>query len=351
MSAVGQRLDSLGMWLAAAGLGHQVVEAAAAAADVGPLPARDDIDSVLVLGVGASGIVGDLLPVVAGPFMPVPVVAVKGYEPPSYVSDRTLVFAISFSGDTEETIDAASTAAAAGGRLVVIARGGRLRDLASTWTAPVVPVPEDIPAARAGLGALAVPTLVILERIGLFPGASHWIAAASDQLEVRRRALFEDGGPAPDTEAALLARRIGRTFPVVYGGGGIGDVAARRWKSQVNQNAKAPAWANTLPEMCHNELAGYGQHGDVTRQVLSAVLLRHAHEHPQVMRRFDLVREVLVEVCGGVHEVEAQGEGALAQLLDLAMLGDAVSLHLAAQEDLDPGPLPVVDDLEAVLRS
>ena len=115
MSAVGERLDSMGMWPAAAGLPEQVATAAAAAASVGPLPARDDVDSVLVLGMGGSGIVGDLLPVVAGPFMPVPVVVVKGYEPPSYVTDRTLVFAISFSGDTEETLDAASTAAAAGG--------------------------------------------------------------------------------------------------------------------------------------------------------------------------------------------------------------------------------------------
>jgi glucose/mannose-6-phosphate isomerase len=348
MTVVG-RLDTMGMWAAAAGLPEQVEAAAAAAAEVGPLPGRDDIDSVLVLGMGGSGIVGDLLPVVAGPFMPVPVVVVKGYEPPSYVTDRTLVFAISFSGDTEETLDAASTAAAAGGRMIAITQGGELRDLASSWTAPVVPIPDGIPAPRAGLGAVAVPPLVILERIGLFPGASHWIAAAVEQLKARRTALFDGDGPRGGNEAEALARHVGRTFPVVYGGGGIGDVAARRWKGQVNENAKSPAWANTLPEMCHNEIAGYGQHGDVTRQVLSAVLLRHDHEHPQVMRRFDLVREILIEVCAGVHEVHAQGEGALAQLFDLVMLGDATSLHLAAQEDLDPGPVPVLGEIKAAL--
>jgi glucose/mannose-6-phosphate isomerase len=349
MTAVGERLDTLGLWAATAGLPEQVEAAAAAAQDVGPLPGRDDVDSVLVLGMGGSGIVGDLLPVVAGPFMPVPVVVVKGYEPPSYVTDRTLVFAISFSGDTEETLDAASTAAAAGGRVIAITQGGELRDLASSWTAPVVPVPDTIPVPRAGLGAVAIPPMVILERIGLFPGATHWIAAAVEQLKVRRDELFEGDGPRAGNQAEVLARHLGRTFPVVYGGGGIGDVAARRWKGQVNENAKAPAWANTLPELCHNEIAGWGQHGDITRQVLSAVLLRHDHEHPQVMRRFDLVREILIEVCAGVHEVQAQGEGALAQLLDLVLLGDVTSLHLAAQEQLDPGPVPVLDEIKAAL--
>jgi len=344
-------LDSLGLWAAAAGLPEQVEVAAAAAVDVGPLPGRDDVDSVLVLGMGASGSVGDILPVVAGPFMPVPVVVVKGYEPPSYVDDRTLVFAISFSGDTEETIDAASTAAAAGGRIIVITRGGELRDLASSWTVPVVPIPDTIPVPRSGIGALAIPPMVILEQIGLFPGASHWIAAAVEQLKVRRDRLFDGTTPRAGNDAEVLARHIGRTLPVVYGGGGLGDVAARRWKAVLNENAKVPAWANTVPELCHNEIAGYGQHGDVTRQVLSSVLLRHDHEHPQVMRRFELVREILVEVVGGVHEVHAEGEGALAQLLDLVLQGDATSLHAAAQEELDPGPVPVLDEIRAALLS
>jgi glucose/mannose-6-phosphate isomerase len=345
-------LDSLGMFPATAGLPEQVAHAAAVAAEVGPLPSRDDIDNVLVLGMGGSGVAGDLLPVVAGPFMPVPVVVVKGYEPPSYVNERTLVFAVSFSGDTEETIDAASTAAALGGRIIAVTQGGQLRDLASSWTAPIVPIPATIPMPRAGLGAVAIPAMVILERIGLFPGAGHWIEAAVQQLTARRDQLFSDaaaGVPAAGNPAELLARKIGRTLPIVYGGGGIGAVAASRWKTQYNENAKVPAFSNAVPELCHNELAGWGQHGDLTRQVFSLVFLRHDHEHPQIMRRFDLLREQLLEVVQDVHEVRAEGEGALAQLLDLALLGDLVSLHAAAQEDLDPGPVPALDLMKAAL--
>ncbi|WP_334143784.1 SIS domain-containing protein, partial [Rhabdothermincola sp.] len=120
-------------------------------------------------------------------------------------------------------------------------------------------------------------------------------------------------------------------------------LAALRWKNQFNENAKVPAFWNQLPELCHNELCGWGQHGDVTRQVFRLIELRHDYEHPQVMRRFDLVNEFVEEVVAAIEVVEARGEGALAQLLDLVLIGDFVSLHLAALADVDPGPVPVLD--------
>lgn len=343
-AAPGGRLDTLGMFDAAAALPEQIETAAAAAAATGPLPTLEEIENVLVLGMGGSGIAGDLLAAVAGPFMPVPVVVSKGYLPPSFVSDSTLVFAVSFSGNTEETVEAASEAAVQGGKVVVVCQGGELGRLADSWRAPRVPVADGIPMPRAGIGALAVPPLVVLERIGLFPGATEWITLAVDQLRRRRDELVKDGNVAEQ-----LARRIGRTFPLVYGGGDVGAVAAQRWKSDVNENAKTPAFWHTVPELCHNEVSGWGQHGDLTRQLFTLVHLRHDEEHPQVMRRFDLVAALVDEVVSGIEEVRAEGDGALAQLLDLVMIGDFTSLHLAAQEGVDPGPIPVLEEMKAAL--
>ena len=209
----------------------------------------------------------------------------------------------------------------------------------------MVPVDGDIPMpCAAGLGAVAVPPLVLLERIGLFPGVSAWIAAAVEQLRRRRDQLAGD-----DNLATRLARRIGRQTPIIYGGGGIGGVAAGRWKTQFNENAKVLAFSNQLPELCHNEICGWGQNGDVTRQVFRLVNLRHEFEHPQIARRFELLDDVLREVVGGVDEVVAEGEGALAQLLDLVLVGDFVTLQRAAQEGLDPGPVPILDDIKRQL--
>ncbi len=341
---VADRVDTLGMWDLAAGMPEQVVAAVERADAVEGLPDGSQIDNVLVLGMGGSGVAGDLLAVIAGPFMPVPVVVVKGYEPPSYVNERTLVFAMSFSGNTEETVDAVTTAAHAGGRIVAVTQGGKLGELATSWGAPVIPIESAIPQPRAGMGALAIPPLIVLERLGLFPGAGEWVARAVEQLRLRRDRLVADGNPA-ERLAADLARRV----PIVYGGSGLGGVAATRWKTEINENSRSPAWANTNPELCHNEIAGWGQNGDLTRQVFALVNLRHDFEHPQVMRRFELIEEWTAEVVGDIFQVTAEGEGSLAQCLDLCLFGTFTSLHLAYREGIDPGPVPVLDQIKDAL--
>jgi glucose/mannose-6-phosphate isomerase len=183
-----------------------------------------------------------------------------------------------------------------------------------------------------------------LEELGLLPGATRQVQLAAEQLRRRRDQLVASNSPA-----GRLARRIGRTIPLVYGGGALGAVAAQRWKTEVNENAKTPAFFASYPELCHNEVAGWGQLGDVTRQLLTLVNLRHGYEHPQVARRVRLVGEVVEEVMAGILEVAAEGQGELAQLFDLMLVGDFVSLHLAAQEGLDPGPVPVLEELKARL--
>jgi glucose/mannose-6-phosphate isomerase len=338
-------LDTLDMWSATAGLPEQVEAAVSAVGGLTDLPRHERVENVVVLGMGGSGIAGDVLVATAAPFMPVPVTVVKGYEPPDFVGPGSLVFAMSFSGDTEETVEAATGAYEAGASLVVVAGGGALVSLAGEWDVPVVPVPAGIPQPRAALGALAIPPLMLLEEIGLFPGASQWVDQAVDQLRWRRDELVRPGSRAED-----LGRRIGRTIPLVHSSGALGAAAALRWKAQINENAKCPAFFNVYPELCHNEVAGWGQHGDATRQLITLVNLRHDAEHPQVSRRFELVVDVLSEVVAEVIEVRAAGEGDLAQLLDLALIGDFVSLHLADNEGIDPGPIPVLDEIKQQLR-
>jgi len=269
----------------------------------------------------------------------------KSYELPAFVGEGSLVFAVSFSGDTEEIVGATTEAAVQGAKVVVVSGGGELTRLANAWGAPLVTVPDDIPTPRAGVGALAVPPLIVLEQVGLFPGARKWVDEAVRRLMARR-----DEVQADDSIVAGLARQIGRTIPLIYGGGPIGAVAAQRWKTQMNENAKIPAFWNAQPELCHNEIAGWGQHGDLTRQAITLVALRHDFEHPQVMRRFDLVFQMVDEVVAGIAQVEARGDGQLAQLLDLILVGDLVSLQLALNEGIDPGPAPALDEIKTALK-
>jgi glucose/mannose-6-phosphate isomerase len=344
MNLVG--IDSQGMFEATAGLPEQVAAAVGAGRGLAGLPDHDYVENIVVLGMGGSGIAGDIMIAVAGPFLPLPVIVVKSYALPDFVGSGSLVFAMSFSGETEEIVEAAGEAYASGASVVTVTGGGELAAMASANGTPCIEVPVTIPQPRAALGYMVVPPLVVLEELGLFPGASQWVALAVDQLCRRRDRLIR-----PASEARKVAARIGRTLPLVHGAHALGGAAALRWKTQVNENAKSPAFSATSPELCHNEIAGWGQHGDITRQVMTLVNLRHDAEHPQVVRRFEMVTELLREVVADVVDVRAEGEGDLAQLLDLVLVGDFVSLHLAEQAGVDPGPVPVLQDLKDRLAS
>lgn len=341
-------LDSVGFLDALLGLPGQLETASRSAGEVnlGGLVARPP-DGVVVCGMGGSGISGDVLAAVGAPILAVPVVVVKGYELPAFVGPRTLVFSVSYSGGTEETLEATAAALRAGSMLVAVCAGGALASLAGGAGAPVIGAPAGL-LPRAALGHLVVPLLVVLDRLGLFPGATASVAAAAGQLRSRRDRCAP-AVPAPANPARELARRIGRTIPLVYGGGVVGAVAAQRWKADVNENAKAPAFWNTYPELDHNEICGWGQHGDVTRQVMSLVELRHDFEHEAVGRRFEATRAVIEETLAQVLTVRGQGEDRLAQLLDLMYLGDWVSVYLALDAGVDPGPIDAIEQLKRQL--
>ncbi len=335
-------VDSLDMWGATAGLPEQIDEAIdrAAEADLAAVAGRS-FDSVVVCGMGGSGIAGDVVTAIAWPRARLPVQVVKGYRLPRYVKETTLVFAISCSGDTEETLSAAEDARDRGASVVAVSGKGALAGLVADAGWPVISVPDAFPQPRAAFGALSVPPLVVLERLGLLEGMERQLRDAVGTLSVSRDLLVRPGSTAHE-----LAARIARTTPLVHGTAGPTGVAAMRWKTQVNENAKAPAFYSLQPELCHNEVAGWGQHGDVTRQTLTAVVLRYPGVHPRVARRIELAEQLMTEVVANVLDVRTDAVSDVAALFDLSMLGDFVSLHLAAAEGVDPGPVPVLGELK-----
>lgn len=302
------------------------------------LPSQEHVSNVVVVGVGEAALAGDLIRAVAGPFMAVPIIVHRGYELPSFVGPESLVLSLTVSGATDETIEATEAAYEAGAHLLsVTSPGGYLAELVDSWQTPIVELPEDV-GPRLEFMPLSVASLLALEQIGFYPGGRSWLQLAVEQLARRRDQL---AGPA--SESLRVARAVGRTFPLVYGAGPIGRVAVERWKQQFNLTAKIPAFANFVPELCHNEVAAWGQHGDITRQVFTQIDLRHDLEHPHDTDRFDRLNDVTLEVMADLVRVEAQGEGGLAQLLDLVYVGDVAAVEMALAEGIDPGPAPAVE--------
>jgi glucose/mannose-6-phosphate isomerase len=337
----------LGFLDAVAGLPEQLTAAHEAAGEAlrhAELPAVDSIRNIAVLGMGGSGIAGDVMASVSNGALPVPVNVLKQYRTPAFVGPGTLAFALSYSGGTEETLSMARGALDAGATLVTVSSGGELAGLPATvrFSCPTGLMP------RAALGALVAPLFVTLFRTGLMAEAHALLVQAQAQLGRRRDQCAPEvvGAANPARE---LARKIERTIPLIYGGGALGAVAAMRWKADVNENAKAPAFWAAHPELDHNEICGFGQHGDVTRQVFTLVELRHSSEHERLTPRFDFTRGLIEECVARVLEVRAEGEGRLAQLLDLMYVGDWMSCYLAMDNDVDPGPVDAITALKAAL--
>ena len=347
-------LDSDDMLGAAAALPDHLEEAIATRPATAPLEGRVPFSSVVVAGMGGSGVAGRVLKALADRRSRVPVVLAGGYDLPNFVGQGSLVIAVSFSGGTEETLSAAHQALDRGAGLLAVTTGGALGELArraasgggGEGTAALELLPDGIAWPRAGVGAMVARLLRAAEALGVLPAGSATDELVSSVAQLRRRLPECQAGGGL---AAEVAARIGRTFPLFHGAAGLGEVAARRWKTQVNENAKAPAFSGEQPEVCHNELCGFGQGGDVTRQLLTLVGLRLGTERRQVARRFELFGELAGEALAGVVDVVAAGEGELARFFDLVMLGDFLSLHLAGRDGVDPGPVPILGEIKARL--
>lgn len=336
-------IDTLGVLDALLATPEAVATAAAAELDM-PQPAG--VHGTVLIASGADALVAEAALAIVQPWSPVPVFLHTGRDLPDFVSDEWRVIFVS-RGATAEAHSALR--AAADHRAVLTAVGsGEIVEEVAERDGVVVRCTDDVLAPRFSFAPTLVTLLRVLDGLGTLAtpleaeGLAEALDAAVDQL-TRRRDLLDapDGG-----DAAQLARRIGRTLLLVQGAGPVGAVAARRWAQQANTNAKVAAFASALPQLLHDQLAGWGQHGDVTRQVLTLVNLRHEFEHPQISRRFDVTRPLLEEVVAGVEDVWAEGEGQLAQLLDLILVGDFVSLELAAQEGIDPGPIDALNQVK-----
>ena len=268
---------------------------------------------------------GDVVESVAHLQGSVPVLATGGISP-AWLSESSLVVAVSQSGDDQPTVAAARVAQASGARMVAVTSGGELMELCTGWGVPVTRV-DPFAGPAAGLGVVIVPVLVLLERVGVLSGMNRLISDSAEQIEVRRRLLDDDPGPVQ-----ALADGVAGRMAAVCGAGGVGKHAARRWVNRLNRVGDVASMRRNLPAD-EAEAATWATLARGIPAGVVAVVLRHDFEPPGLAGRVDLLGSAVT----ALHEVRAQGEGALAQLLDLVLVGDAVAA-LAAQRGTATSP-------------
>jgi glucose/mannose-6-phosphate isomerase len=301
----------------------------------------DDVDAVVVAGLGGSGIAGDMVAAAAADHLAVPVLTHKHYGLPAFVGVRTAVLVVSYSGGTEESLSAYRTAVERGARVLVVTSGGEIGALAHADGVPCVTLPPGR-QPRHSMGYLTVPLLVAL---GLDADLDETIAVQREIAGACGRTVQVARNPAKE-----LAQRIaGKGLAAVAGGTGPGAVAAYRLKCQLNENAKLPVAAFQIPEGNHNEIVGWQEPHGLFKQGGLLALRDQAGEHEGVAARFAFTGRLAADTFVWTDELHARGTSVLARLASLVLLGDLVSVYTALALDRDPTPIPFIDRLKAEL--
>ena len=296
-------------------------------------------DGLLVCGMGGSAIGGDLAAAALGDRLRRPLATIRDYELPSWANDSWTVLCSSYSGGTEETLACFEAAGEVGARRIVASTGGDLVELARAADVPVIGLPGLLPAPRVGVAYMLVCAAEVAALAGVAPRIADEIEAAASFLEAAVGELRD--------RATEIAETLAGTLAVVYGAG-LSTPVARRWKTQINENAKLPSYFGELPEADHNDICGW-EGVPATGARVAAVMIEEPGQSPRVRRRFELTAAAIEASGSTAIRIEAAGESRCERLLWALMLGDLVSLDMAQARGVDPLPIEAIENLKSAL--
>lgn len=281
---------------------------------------------------------------IARRFADVPVFINRNYTLPPFIDTGTLLVAVSYSGNTAETLSGLGKGISAGLPVLTVSSGGKLREIAQKEGIPFLQIPGGY-QPRAATGYLALPLLTVLERLGL-------LSVKIDQDELLDALIKVQGKcstvvPTQENPAKQLAQRIYRAIPVIYGTAGNTDLVAMRWKTQVNENAKQPAFYNAIPELNHNEILAFVD--ERLSRGLYCLFLENSYDHPENRVRIEIMRELLTEKAVPNETIEAEGESEFSQVIAQIYFGDYVSYYLAILNGIDPTPVELIESFKKKL--
>ncbi|MEK6942599.1 MAG: bifunctional phosphoglucose/phosphomannose isomerase [Nanoarchaeota archaeon] len=288
------------------------------------------VDKIVVAGMGGSAVGGDLLKSYMHDSK-IPVFVVKDYSLPGFVDENTLVFCVSYSGNTEETLSVFDAATKKKAKIVVITSGGDLGAKAKK----AIKIPSGL-QPRASLGYLFLPMLGVL--------------ANSRIIELNEKEIKEMIDVLSNTEdfkkkGEELAKKIKGKTPIVYASDLFAPVAYR-WKTQLNENSKSPAFSHVFPELNHNELVGYQT---MSKDKFIAIYIKDEFDHERIKKRMMITKEITSNRVD-VEEVSTKGNSLLARMFSGIYYGDFASYYLALLNNIDPSPVNVIENLKKKLK-
>lgn len=299
-----------------------------------------DIRNILITGMGGSGIGANLVESLTFGRVPIPLSVCKGYNIPQYVSPHTLFIALSYSGNTEETLAAIQKAMLKRAHIICITSGGKMLELAKEYNLFYIQVPSGSPSPRAMLGYMMISLLNALYHTNLIGAA--FIKETENAIE-----YLDRGEKAIQAQAELIAKKLVGKLPIIYCDGRLHAMAVR-FQNQLNENAKHLAHVNTFPEMNHNEIVGW----QFPEQILSrsqVIYMYSDHDHVRVEKRMEICRDIFEKKSNPIIDIIGEGASLLEQYYYLIHLTDWISYFLAKENNTDPDPVEAIDFLKGEL--
>jgi glucose/mannose-6-phosphate isomerase len=312
---------------------NQIEQAPSFIKDLNIKNLKKDYQQVVLTGMGGSAIAGDLLKSYLQDEFTLPFFINRNYSLPNFVGPQTLVIACSYSGNTEETLNATQTAIDKKASVIGLASGGELQQLLEKNKVPYIKIPDGYPPRQA-LGYMFFPILNLFQHLALIKPSND---AIRETIKILRE-LRERNAPQSihnHNLAKLIAQKLYTKVPVVYTASEMLYPVVTRWRNQFNENSKVLAFSNVLPELNHNEIMGW----EAPRQVLekfNILFLRDQSELPRNKIRLDITKDIFQKNNVPIFEVFSEGKSLLARIFSLIYIGDWVSYYLALLYEKDP---------------
>ena len=303
-------------------------------------------DSLLVMGMGGSGVSGDVLSLLSKEVSSKNVIVRKSYSiPKKLIEINTFCLFISYSGNTEETISGLQDAIKNNLDWAVISSGGKLIDLAREHNKEYIKIPEGL-QPRAAFGYL---TQAVCKIVDVVEG-TDFIKELRDAGDYLNEILNKKEDSEIYIEAKSIANQVNKKTCVIYGGTEVSELVASRWKTQINENAKSKAFVGSMPEVHHNEILSWDADLEGSKSSFVLIFLRDDSENAQISKRFNLTKKLLGEKVN-IFDIKPKSKGTtLIKLMELVLLGDLFSLSLAKELNMVPEDIEGIENLKKLLE-
>ncbi len=297
------------------------------------LTKKNNIQNIIVTGLGGSGIGGTILSELIQDECSIPVLVNKDYFLPAYVNSNTLVIISSYSGNTEETVSAMKQAITKKAQVVCITSGGKIKELADQNNFDTIIIPGGKPP-RSCIGYSLVQLLKVIEFNEFVK--TNLLAQVETSIT-----LLNKENTSIKNEAMTIAKLLVDKLTVIYSLGTCEGVAVR-FRQQINENSKMLCWHHTLPEMNHNELVGW----TTKNENIAVVTFKTSFDYERTIKRYEICKELFSKYSSSVTDITAKGNSKLEQYLYLINIGDWISCYIADIRNIDPIEVDVITNLK-----